>query len=151
MKHLTKDFHQCMELYTKSMTATRHGIDNTPDENVLENLIKLHSLFVYPCYEKLTKIIGEIESKFVITSGFRCLKLNRKIGSKDTSQHVHGQAVDFEIVGLDNNVLYNFVKKEMKFDQCIREFYKESDPQSGWIHVSYVDERVNRQQSFTIE
>ena len=81
---------------------------------------------------------------FAPNSGFRCLDLNRAIGSSDKSQHVTGQAVDFEIPGVDNKDVALWVMDNCDFDQLILEFYKEGEPTSGWVHCSYVIERDNR-------
>ena len=61
------------------------------------------------------------------------------------SQHAKGQAADIEVLSVDNKVLAEWIKNNLVFDQLILEFYKESDPQSGWIHVSYVSENPRKQ------
>jgi len=81
---------------------------------------------------------------FIPNSGFRCLELNRAIGSSDRSQHTTGEAVDFEVPGISNREVALWVKENCKFDQLILEFYKEGDPSSGWVHCSYVIEGENR-------
>ncbi len=127
------------EFYSQSNVAKRLKIENRPDPNEIISLALLNHQIVRP----LCKKFGYKKLKF--NSGFRCLTLNRAIGSKDTSQHVKGQAVDLEFNGIDNMTLFKWIKDKLEFDQLILEFYKESDPNSGWVHVSYDTKKKNRQ------
>jgi hypothetical protein len=122
--------HFSLSELTKSSTATRKGIDNTPDDTAMENLIVL-------CSEILEPVREHYGIPFVPNSGFRGLELNRAIGSSDGSQHVTGNAVDFEVPGIDNKEVALWVKENCDFDQLILEFYKEGVPASGWVHCSY--------------
>ena len=81
----------------------------------------------------------------VVSSGYRSPQLCEVIGSSSKSQHAKGQAADIEIPGVDNKVLAQWIKNNLVFDQLILEFYKESDPRSGWIHVSYVAENPRKE------
>jgi zinc D-Ala-D-Ala carboxypeptidase len=92
----------------------------------------------------LEPVRNHYDTPFVPNSGFRCLELNRAIGSSDTSQHTTGEAVDFEVPGVPNKDLALWVKDNCKFDQLILEFYKDDDPASGWVHCSYVIDGDNR-------
>jgi len=87
----------------------------------------------------------------VPSSGYRCLELNRAIGSGDTSQHVKGQAVDFEIPGLANQVLANWIMENVDYDQLILEFYRQEDPNSGWIHCSYGNKEEHRKEALRFD
>lgn len=127
---------------TKSSMALRHGIDNTPNPAQIENLKLL-------CEKILEPVRANYHKSIIPSSGFRCLELNRKIGSKDSSQHTKGEAADFEIAGIDNKDLFNWIKDNLEFDQNILEFYKEGKPHSGWVHVSF-SRTGNRQQAFNI-
>ena len=122
---------------TKSDTAIRKGIDNTPNDQEVENLILL-------CNEILEPVREHYGIPFAPNSGFRCLDLNRAIGSSDKSQHVSGKAVDFEISGLDNKEVALWVMENCDFDQLILEFYKEGEPSSGWVHCSYDVDKEHR-------
>ena len=122
---------------TKSQTAERLGIANEPDDEAVENLIILCDMILEP-------VRNHYDTPFVPNSGFRCLELNRAIGSSDTSQHTTGEAVDFEVPGVPNKDLALWVKDNCKFDQLILEFYKDDDPASGWVHCSYVIDGDNR-------
>ena len=122
---------------TKSSTATRRGIDNDPDSTARENLIVL-------CSEVLEPVREHYGVPFVPNSGFRCLELNRAIGSSDRSQHVTGNAVVFEVPGVDNKEVALWVKENCDFDQLILEFYKDGEPTSGWVHCSYDVDKDHR-------
>ena len=75
---------------TKSDTATRHDIDNTPTMQVIENLQDLVDNVLQPLREKFGPI--------VVTSGYRSPAVNTKIGGSTTSDHCHGYAADFEVL-----------------------------------------------------
>jgi hypothetical protein len=130
--------HFSLEELTKSSTALRKGINNDPDSTARENLIEL-------CWEVLEPVREHYDIPFAPNSGFRCLELNREIGSSDRSQHVTGNAVDFEVPGVDNKEVALWVKENCDFDQLILEFYKEGEPASGWVHCSYDYNKKHRQ------
>ena len=130
--------HFSLQELTKSSTAERRGIANEPDDEAVENLIMVCETILEPVRE-------QYGIPFIPNSGFRCLELNRAIGSSDRSQHTTGEAVDFEVPGISNKEVALWVKENCKFDQLILEFYKEGDPSSGWVHCSYVIEEDNRQ------
>lgn len=113
---------------TKSSTATRLGIDNTPSQEVIDNLEFL-------ALRILQHVRDHYGRAVTINSGFRCLDLNRKLGSGDRSQHVTGNAADMEISGVDNYELACWIRDNLEFDQLILEFYT-GEPSSGWVHVS---------------
>tara|TARA_E500000178_G_scaffold355979_1_gene430889 strand:- start:2656 stop:3117 length:462 start_codon:yes stop_codon:yes gene_type:complete len=123
--------------FTKSDTAVRKGIDNTPNETHLENMKSL-------CENVLQKVRTHFGKSVRITSGYRSPELCEAIGSSKTSQHAKGQAADFEITGIDNKVLAEYIIDNLDFDQIILEFYTDGDPNSGWVHCSYKDD--NRKQ-----
>tara|TARA_R100001594_G_scaffold136914_1_gene179562 strand:+ start:5947 stop:6393 length:447 start_codon:yes stop_codon:yes gene_type:complete len=130
--------HFTLSELAKSDTAVRHGIDNEPGDTEVENLIMV-------CDQILEPVRNYYGIPFIPNSGFRSLELNRKIGSSDKSQHVKGEAVDFEIPGIPNKEVALWVKDNCEFDQLILEFYKEGVPDSGWVHCSYTISRDNRQ------
>jgi zinc D-Ala-D-Ala carboxypeptidase len=124
----------------KSGTADRLGIDNrVMDDLVLANLVILCGKVLEPIRDQF----GPIRP----SSGYRCLELNRALKSSDKSQHVKGQAVDFEVAGVDNAQLARWIRDNLEFDQLILEFYT-GVPDSGWVHVSYA--KKNRNQVLTI-
>lgn len=119
---------------TKSHTAERKGIKNVPTEQEQQSLALV-------CENILEPVRAHYEMPIIPSSGYRALELNREIGSKDTSQHVKGEAVDFEIAGVPNMDLAKWIMKNLDYDQLILEFYKTEDPNSGWVHCSYVKEK----------
>jgi hypothetical protein len=129
--------HFTLSELTKSSTAERLGIANEPGSTEVENLIMV-------CDQILEPVRNHYGIAFAPNSGFRCLELNRAIGSSDKSQHVTGQAVDFEVPGIDNKDVALWVVDNCQFDQLILEFYKEGEPSSGWVHCSYTIDGDNR-------
>ena len=115
--------------FTKSDTAVRKGINNTPNETHLENMKSL-------CENVLQKVRTHFGKSVRITSGYRSPELCEAIGSSKTSQHAKGQAADFEITGIDNKVLAEYIIDNLDFDQIIWEFGNDKNP--NWVHVSYV-------------
>ena len=73
-----------------------------------------------------------------MTSGFRSPQLRQAIGSVVTSQHARAEAVDFEVIGVDNAEVADWVKMNCETDQLILEYYTPGEPNSGWIHASWV-------------
>ena len=129
--NLSKNF--SLSELTKSQTAERKGIDNVPSEEHIQNLIHLAETVLQP-------IRNEFGRPVVISSGYRTPELCEAIGSSSKSQHAKGEAADFEVPGMDNKVLAQWISKNTEFDQLILEFYKEGDPNSGWVHCSAVKE-----------
>jgi len=123
---------------TKSQTATRKGIDNTPSTEHQENLKSLCEMVLQPVRDHFSRVV-------TISSGYRSEELCLAIGSKTTSQHAKGEAADFEIYGLSNKELADYINENLDYDQLILEYWKESDPNSGWVHCSY-NVNVNRKQ-----
>ena len=123
---------------TKSQTATRKGIDNTPSPEHQANLQWL-------CMHVLQPIRDHFSQVVTVSSGYRSPELCTAIGSKITSQHAKGEAADFEIFGVSNKELADYINENLEYDQLILEYWKESDPNSGWVHCSY-SEGNNRKQ-----
>jgi uncharacterized protein YcbK (DUF882 family) len=134
--------HFTLEEMTKSQTASRKGIDNTAPPEVVENLKAL-------CENVLEKIRIHFGKPLSINSGYRGPKLNKAIGGAKNSQHMTGQAADIEMVGMDNKILFCWIKDNLEFDQLILEYYKPGVPDSGWVHVSW-NSQGNRKQVLTI-
>ena len=115
---------------TRSQTATRKGIDNSPNE---EQLASLQAL----CENVLQPIRDYFGMPVRISSGLRVPELNTAIGGSTTSDHCKGMAADIEIPGVDNKELAEWIGENLEFRQLILEFYTSGDPESGWVHVSY--------------
>ena len=86
----------------------------------------------------------------VIASGYRSPELSEAIGSKATSQHCLGEAADFEIAGVSNLEVALWIQNHCDFDQLILEFWKDGEPNSGWIHCSYKNDGTNRKTALII-
>ena len=123
---------------TKSQTATRKGIDNTPSPTHQNNLKLLCTHVLQPVRDHFSRVVS-------VSSGYRSEELCLAIGSKTTSQHAKGQAADFEIYGLSNKELADYINKNLDYDQLILEYWKEEDPNSGWVHCSYKSEGNRKQ------
>ena len=135
--------HFSLTEFTKSQTAERKGIDNTPDDNHIQAMEQL-------CHAVLEEIRYHFQRPMVINSGYRSPALCEAIGSKSTSQHAKGQAADIEIPGVDNLKLAQYIQDKMDFDQLILECYT-GDPSSGWVHVSYNNNGENRKDVLTYD
>ncbi len=109
----------------KSSTAIRKGIDNTPSAQQIANLKAL-------CVNILEPVRQHYKKPVKVTSGFRCIKLNKAIGGSGTSQHCNGEAADFTVEGVSNLEVCQWIKDNLKFDQLIYEF-----GENGWVHCSY--------------
>ena len=137
--NLTRNF--TLSELTKSDTAIRKGINNNPSPEQIENLKALAVNVLQP-------IRSHFDKPLIISSGFRCAQLCVEIGSSVNSQHVaddEAAAADFEIPGVDNRELAQWIRDNLEVDQGILEFYKDGEPSSGWIHCSY-SRNHNRQQ-----
>ena len=115
---------------TKSQTAERKGIDNTPGPNHQENLKSLCEMILQPVRDHFGQVVS-------VSSGYRSPELCVAIGSSTQSQHAKGEAADFEIFGVSNKELADWINENLDYDQLILEYWKESDPNSGWVHCSY--------------
>ena len=128
---------------TKSVTALRLGIDNTPDGDTLNNM----KLVAEKIFEPLREWVG---GPIKINSFYRSPALNEAIGGasdksgRQTSQHCKGQAIDVDdIYGhKTNKEMFEWIKETLDFDQLIYEFGTDDNP--AWIHFSYVSEDKNR-------
>ncbi|SFK75495.1 Peptidase M15 [Nitrosomonas aestuarii] len=125
----------------RSQTATRLGIDNTPDANVVQNL-------KYLCVTILEPLRARYGQPFTPSSGYRSVGLNTTIGGSPKSQHMTGQAVDIEIPGVSNYDLALYASNNLDYDQIILEHFNPSDPHSGWVHIS-TTKHNNRRECLT--
>tara|TARA_R100000700_G_C3123559_1_gene111582 strand:- start:19 stop:462 length:444 start_codon:yes stop_codon:yes gene_type:complete len=126
-----------MKEATKSITALRLGIDNTPNGDALSNMKELAE----KVFEPLRAWVG---GAIKVNSFYRSPALNEAIGGSSRSQHCKGQAIDIDdVYGHKTNAeMFAFIKDELSFDQMIWEFGNEDNP--DWVHVSYVSEEKNR-------
>ena len=125
---ITENF--TLDELTKSQEAIRLGIPNEPSDEHVTNLILL-------CKNILQPLRNHFKITVSISSGYRSAALCEAIGSSATSQHTKGQAADFEIFGVHNKELSDWIVQNLDYDQCILEFWNENEPNSGWVHCSY--------------
>lgn len=129
--------------FEHSGTAVDHGIANVMDADQVAAAKTLCATILEP----LRALIGR---PVMLTSGFRCLAVNRLVKSADTSQHIKGQAADIH----DGRSRYDLAKliaeSRLPFDQLILEGYHEGNPLSGWVHVSHDPSGHQRGQVLTI-
>ena len=123
---LSKNF--TLQEFTKSVSAIRNGIDNSPNAEHIRNIQLLVKYVLQPLREGLNKPIR-------ITSGYRSEALNKAIKGSKKSQHCKGQAADlqFKVDGVMNNKMIwdKVIELGLPFDQMINEF------DYSWIHISY--------------
>jgi|TARA_R100001224_G_scaffold109325_1_gene86623 hypothetical protein len=130
--------HFTLEEFTRSATARRLNIDNTPGDREVLAMIEL-------CSRVLEPVRAHFGGKPVrVTSGYRSPALNKAVGSSWRSQHRKGEAVDFEIPGVSNYDVARWIRDNLEFDQLILENYIRGDPNSGWVHVSYRADRARK-------
>jgi len=124
--------HFSLEELTHSDTATRLGIDNTPTVEVIDNLTFLAG--------ELEHVRNILAHPMLISSGFRCYALNDHLGSKRTSSHTKGLAVDFICPSFGNprSVCDAIIMANINYDQVILEYDR-------WVHLSFKQENPRNQ------
>ena len=125
---LTENF--TLDELTYSCESIRKKIPNEPNEEQINNLKILSEKILEP-------VRFYFNRPLLIGSGYRSPELCIAIGSTIKSQHTKGQAADFEIAGIANKDISDWIVNNLDYDQCILEFWKESEPNSGWVHCSY--------------
>lgn len=117
--------------------ASRHGIDNTPDAEALANL--RHTA------EQLDRVRALLGVPVLISSGYRCERVNTAINGSKNSQHLRGQAVDFTAPSFGNpeQIAKAIAHSHIPFDQLILEY-------GAWVHISFVKQNP-RGQVLTID
>ena len=129
--NLTRNF--TLSELIKSDTAIRKGINNNPNAEQIEKLKALCENILQPVRDHFGRV--------KVTSGFRSVELCLAIGSSERSQHAKAEAADFECPGVDNAELADWIHKNLTYDQLILEFYTPSEPNSGWIHCSWISDQ----------
>ncbi len=133
--------HLSLAEVSRSETAKRKGINNTPSGEHLENFKKLAENIFEPIREHFAVPIH-------ISSGYRSKELNASIGGASSSQHCSGEAIDIDMDGSSSGVsnadVFKYIKDNLNFDQLIWEFGSDSNP--DWVHVSYESTGKQRKQ-----
>lgn len=136
---LTKNFTINELIY--SVTAEANGIDNRASIAVVSNLKALCENILQPLRDHFNKPVK-------VTSGYRCLELNQKIGGKHNSQHLTGNAADIIIPDVPLFDVYEYIRTKLPYDQLLLETNKKG---TQWIHVSYLANARNRHQAMQIK
>jgi hypothetical protein len=137
MRYISK--HISWKEATHSNTAEKEGIKNNPNESQIQAMKKIAK----EVFEPLRLWADE---SIRINSFFRSPELCKAIGSKKTSQHARGQAIDIDALGEKTNAdLFYYIKENLDFDQIIWEFGDDDNP--DWVHVSYVSVNGNRKRA----
>jgi zinc D-Ala-D-Ala carboxypeptidase len=150
----------------KSQTAERLGLENfVRNQDVFDNATALAVNVLdplrehYGSYSPGSWFRGEALEFNICVGGFAKWCKDNVVDPKapdawaayfKRKQHPKGAAADIEINGVDNDTLYAYIKNNLEFDQLIREFRKEGDPMSGWVHVSWDRHGANRNQAIHI-
>lgn len=125
--------HFYLSEFIDSQEAARKGLNNTPSDEVLENLKKLASFM-----EKVRWILGK---PITITSGYRSPLVNAAIGGAINSSHIKGLAADFVCPQfgrpLDICRKLDFRVSGITYDQLIHEYGR-------WVHIG-IEEPVRNQ------
>lgn len=135
--NLSKNF--TLSEMTKSETALRHGMDNTPGKTEIANMVVLCEKILQPVRDHYARGVK-------VNSGYRHPEVNAKVGGSKTSDHTKGMAADIEIPGVSNHELAEWISKNLEFTQVILEFYTPGVPDSGWVHVSYDPADLKKQE-----
>ena len=131
MTQLTTHF--SLDELTKSDTAVRLGIDNTPSNDVLNNLNVLAQGL-----EKVRTLLNVYNRPVLISSGYRCSALNKALHGASNSAHMYGYAADFTCpdFGTPLDIVKKIAASDIQFDQIIQE--------GTWVHISF-DPKMRRQ------
>lgn len=127
----------------RSDLALRHRIPNEPPAPVRNALLCVAANILQP-------VRDHYKAPVMVRSGYRCPELNTLCGSKPSSQHVKGEAVDFEVAGVSNIDVCHWIADSLDFDQLIAEYCQADDPTAGWVHCSWIG-YGNRKSLLTID
>lgn len=118
--------------FTNSTAARINNVPNDPGDVELANLAYTASML-----EEVRELLGR--NPIIITSGYRSPKLNKIVGGSKNSQHMTGQAIDFICpkFGTPADIVAKIKHSDIKYDQLICEFFDKSNPEKGWVHISF--------------
>lgn len=109
---------------TVSQEAARSGLRNDPDLRQIEALTAL-------CQNVLEPLRARVKRPIVVTSGYRSISINRRIGGTNRSQHCRGEAADIIVPNIAPEDIFDLIRAmKLPFDQVIEEF-------GQWVHVSH--------------
>ena len=127
--------------FFKSDAAEKHQVKNIPDDAQLSQVLGNIKALVINVLDPLR---AKIDRSIIITSGYRCQRVNELVGGSETSQHLSGKAADIYVKGYtpqQMEVVYRIIQMFYDFDQLI--FY----PSKNIIHISWNGDK-NRQESW---
>jgi len=132
MKTIEQDMQLSKHFSLREMTVSgasiRYNIDNTPESCHVERMRALCNDILEP----LRRHFGVIR----ITSGYRCPKLNAKVGGSSNSQHTKGEAADINVSGREQGEkMFAFIRDNLDFDQLL--FERRAKAGVYWLHVSH--------------
>jgi zinc D-Ala-D-Ala carboxypeptidase len=133
--------HFTVEEFSQSQTAGRLGINNDLPIELYETAKRTAA--------GLEQVRLRLRSHPIhISSGYRCLSLNAAVGSKNTSQHVKAEAVDFTCptFGSVGQIIEAIIDSDIEYDQLISEYASNG---GGWVHISFSD--TNKKQALVID
>jgi zinc D-Ala-D-Ala carboxypeptidase len=129
--------HFTLEEFVFSESATRLGLDNTPDTPAIANLVRMAAFM-----ERIRTLLGD--HPIAVHSGYRSPQVDSAVGGVITSAHCHGLACDFvsPTFGTPGETALAVLRSDLPYDQLILEY--------GWVHVSLPqDGGVARRESLT--
>jgi len=131
--------HLSLKEVTKSNTATRRGIDNSPTMEHLDNLKIVAEKIFEPLRNHFGVPIG-------ISSGYRSYALNKAVRGSKTSHHCKGMALDIDadiFDNLTNKEIFDYIRENLEFTQLIWEFGTDEEP--NWVHAAYETGNLKKQ------
>ena len=126
--------------FIESETAKKKNIDNTPSDEIIENIRLLVTSLLQPLRDR-------ISYPFHVNSGYRCKALNKAVGGSDTSAHLQGLAADIDLGSRQlNRILWEEIERgQFNYDQCINEY------NFKWLHIGIrKDSKKNRHSMFKL-
>lgn len=120
--------------FERSVTAYRHGIDNSIPDSLKDNIAALVDKVLDPLREAWGKPV-------TVTSGYRCPEVNKAVGGVPTSMHLSGHAADITTGNaVDNRRLYQLAQDlNLPYFELIGKKYD-----FKWLHISFNPERARR-------
>ena len=123
--------HFSLAEFTRSATASQHGLPNQPPQEVIDRLRLL-------CQHVLEPLRQHLGCPITVTSGYRHPRVNALVGGVPGSQHQRGEAADIRIPRHLMPQAYMYIRDHLPYDQLILE--------PSWIHVSYRRGHCRRQE-----
>lgn len=125
--------------FIRSDKASMLKIDNSfANDTHRNNAIRISKNIYDPVCDHFGKT-------YFVSSGYRSPKVNRAVGGSSTSAHPNGNAIDLDSnVRGENTKCFEFIRKNLEFDQLIWEFGNNENP--DWVHVGLSNSGKNRMQ-----